>query len=193
VNPWIAKAVIVAASLALIAIRAPYGHRSRSVKVARSFKSMREVVVLTLAWLGFFVPLIWVGSPLFAFAEYPLRITPLVLGVACYAAGLWLFHRSHADLGRFWSITLEVREGHRLITQGVYRRTRHPMYAAVFLYSIGQALALPNWFAGPSYLVVFGLLFAVRVGAEERMMIETFGDEYVAYRARTKRLFPGVW
>jgi protein-S-isoprenylcysteine O-methyltransferase Ste14 len=185
--------VILAASLALIAIRAPHGHRSRSVKVSRSFKSTPEMIVLTLAWLGFFVPLIWVASPLFSFADYPLRLTPLVLGVGCYAAGLWLFRRSHADLGRFWSITLEVREGHRLITQGVYRRTRHPMYAAVFLYSIGQALALPNWFAGPSYLVVFGLLFAVRVGAEERMMVETFGDEYVAYRARTKRLIPGVW
>ena len=192
-NPWIAKAVILAASIVLVAIRAPHGQRSRSVKVTRSFRGRQELVVLTFAWLGFFIPLTWVASPLFSFADYPLRLAPLVLGMACYAAGLWLFHRSHADLGRFWSITLEVREGHRLITQGVYRRTRHPMYAALFLYSVGQALALPNWFAGPSYLMAFGLLFALRLRAEERMMLETFGDEYVAYRARTKRLVPGVW
>ena len=92
-----------------------------------------------------------------------------------------------------WSVTLELRENHRLITQGVYRHVRHPMCAALFLYSIGQALALPNWVAGPSYLVAFGMLFALRLGAEERMMLETFGDEYAAYMAGTKRLVPGIW
>jgi protein-S-isoprenylcysteine O-methyltransferase Ste14 len=105
--------------------------------------------LLTLAWIGFFIPLVWVTSPAFSFAEYPLRLGPLAAGVACFAVGLWLFYRSHADLGTYWSITLEVRESHRLITQGIYRRVRDPMYAALFLYSIGQALVLPNWVAGP--------------------------------------------
>ena len=111
----------------------------------------------------------------------------------CLVAGLWLFYRSHADLGTNWSITLEVREQHRLITHGVYRRVRHPMYAALLLYSVGQALVIPNWVAGPSYLVAFAILFAFRVGAEERMMREYFGDTYEAYAARTKRLVPGLW
>ena len=106
---------------------------------------------------------------------------------------MWLFHRSHADLGTNWSITLEVREGHRLVTGGVYRRIRHPMYTALFLYCLGLALAVPNWIAGPSYLVAFGLLFALRLGPEERMMRETFGREYDDYAARTQRLVPGVW
>jgi protein-S-isoprenylcysteine O-methyltransferase Ste14 len=192
-NPWIAKAVVLAASIVLVVIRAPHGGRSRRVKVARSFRSTREVVLLTLAWIGFFVPLVWIASPAFAFAEYPLRLGPLVAGTTCLAAGLWLFHRSHADLGTNWSITLEVRESHRLVTQGVYRRIRHPMYSALLLYSIGQALALPNWVAGPSYLGAMGILCAFRVGAEERMMLETFGPEYAAYMAKTKRLVPGVW
>ena len=78
----------------------------------------------------------------------------------------------------YWSVTLELRENHRLITQGVYRHVRHPMYAALFLYSIGQALVVPNWVVGPSYLVAFGILFALRFGADETMMLETFGEEY---------------
>src|SRR5262245_24870476 len=164
-NPWIAKAVILSASVVMVVIRAPHGNRSRSVKVARSWKSRREVVLLTLAWIGFLIPLVWVASPVFSFAEYPLRLGLLAAGVACLALGLWLFYRSHADLGTYWSITLEVRESHRLITQGIYRRVRHPMYAALFLYSIGQALALPNWVAGPSYLVSLGILCALRIGA----------------------------
>jgi len=192
-NPWIAKAVILGASVVMIVIRAPHGTRSRTIKVVRRDKSGLEIALLTLAWIGFIVPLAWVVSPVFSFAEYPLRPAPLAAGVACLAAGLWLFYRSHADLGAYWSITLEVRENHRLITQGIYRRVRHPMYAALFMYSVGQLLAVPNWIAGPSYLVSFGILFALRIGAEEKMMLETFGEEYVAYMRRTKRLVPGVW
>ena len=107
--------------------------------------------------------------------------------------GLWLFARSHADLGTNWSITLEVREKHQLVTQGIYRALRHPMYSALLLYSLGQALVVPNWIAGPSYAVAMALLFAFRLGPEERMMLEEFGKEYEAYIGRTKRLVPGVW
>jgi protein-S-isoprenylcysteine O-methyltransferase Ste14 len=177
-NPWIAKALVLAGTVAMMAIRAPHGRRSRNVKVATSHKTPLETGLLTLAWVGFFVPLIWVASPAFSFAEYALAIGPLVAGVMCSVIGLWLFYRSHADLGINWSITLVIREQHRLITQGVYRRIRHPMYLALVLYSIGQALVIP---------------FSLRVRAEERMMVEGFGDEYAAYSARTKRLIPGVW
>ncbi len=192
-NPWIAKAVILAANAALIAIRAPHGHRSRSIKIVTSRKGTRETVLLTFMWIGFFVPLIWIVSPAFSFAEYPPRASPLVAGIVCFVAGLWLFFRSHLDLGTNWSITLDVREQHRLITHGVYRRIRHPMYTALFLYAVGQLLVLPNWVAGPSYLVPFAILFACRVRAEEGMMLEQFGDEYAAYMARSKRLVPGIW
>src|SRR5882672_11472210 len=121
-NPSIAKAVVIAGTVMMIAIRAPHGRRSRSVKVAKSHKTALETGLLVLAWVGFFVPLIWIASPVFSFAEYPLRIVPLVAGVTCFVIGLWLFYRSHTDLGTNWSITLEVREQHRLITHGVYRR-----------------------------------------------------------------------
>jgi protein-S-isoprenylcysteine O-methyltransferase Ste14 len=192
-NPWIAKALVLAGTLVMIAIRAPHGQQSRTAKVATSYKTPLETGLLVLAWVGFLVPLLWVASPAFSFAEYGLGAGSLFAGVMCLAIGLWLFYRSHADLGTNWSITLEVREQHRLITQGVYRRIRRPMYLALALYSIGQALVIPNWVAGPSNLVAFAILCALRVRAEEKMMVKEFGDEYAAYSARTKRLIPGVW
>ena len=67
------------------------------------------------------------------------------------------------------------------------------MYTALALYAIGQALVIPNWVAGPSNLIAFSVLLALRVRAEEKMMVQQFGDEYAAYTARTKRLVPGVW
>ena len=192
-NPWIAKALVLAGTAVMMAIRTPHGYRNRRVKVAKSYKTRQETGLLVLAWIGFFFPLIWVASPVFWFAEFPLRAGPFVAGVICLGIGLGLFYQSHADLGTNWSITLEVHQEHRLITQGVYRRIRHPMYLALALYSVGQALLIPNWVAGPSNLIAFAILFALRVRAEERMMIEGFGAEYAAYSARTNRLIPGVW
>jgi protein-S-isoprenylcysteine O-methyltransferase Ste14 len=192
-NPWIAKGLVLAGTAVMVAIRAPHGRRSRRVKVATSHRTPLETGLLVLAWVGFFVPLIWVASPAFSFAEYSLGTVPFIGGVMLLVIGLWLFYRSHADLGANWSITLEVREQHRLITRGVYRRIRHPMYLALVLYSVGQALVIPNWVAGPANLIAFTILFALRVRAEERMMGKTFGDEYALYSARTKRLIPGVW
>jgi protein-S-isoprenylcysteine O-methyltransferase Ste14 len=61
------------------------------------------------------------------------------------------------------------------------------------LYSSGLALVLPNWVAGPSYLVAVALLVSLRLGPEERMMLDVFGNNYASYMARTKRLIPGVW
>jgi protein-S-isoprenylcysteine O-methyltransferase Ste14 len=192
-NPWFGKAIILASSIVMVVIRAPHGQRSRGVKVIRSSRGPLEIVLLTLAWLAFFVPLVWIAAPIFAFADYPLHAVPLIGGVVCLAVGLWLFARSHADLGTNWSITLEVREKHQLVTQGVYQTVRHPMYSALLLYSLGQALVVPNWVAGPSYGIAMAILFAFRLGPEERMMLEEFGKDYEAYMARTKRLVPGVW
>jgi protein-S-isoprenylcysteine O-methyltransferase Ste14 len=192
-SPWFAKAIILAGSLVMVIIRAPHGRRSRGVKVARSRRGRLETGLLTLAGLAFFVPLVWVATPVLAFADYRLQLVPLVMGTMCLGAGLWLFARSHADLGASWSITLEIREKHQLVTQGVYRTLRHPMYSALLLYSLGQALVVPNWIAGPSYGVAMVLLFAFRLGPEERMMLEAFGKDYEAYRRRTKRLVPGIW
>lgn len=192
-NPWIAKGVVVAATVAMVAIRAPHGSRSRAVPVARSARGSLEAALLTLVWFGFFVPLVWIATPWFGAAEFALAPERLAAGVVAYALGLWIFHRSHADLGTNWSITLEVREGHRLVTEGVYRRVRHPMYTGLLLFSAGQALVVPNWIAGPSYLLPFALLVALRLGPEERMMREEFGAAWEAYVARTQRLVPGVW
>jgi len=118
-NPWVAKAVVLGATVVMIAIRAPHGQRSRAVKVVENRKGRLEVALLVLALLGSVVPIVWVVLPLLSFADYALHPVPLALGILCFAVGLWLFHRSHEDLGTNWSITLEVRERHRLIVHGV--------------------------------------------------------------------------
>jgi protein-S-isoprenylcysteine O-methyltransferase Ste14 len=149
---------------------------------------------MLISYSGLFViPLIYVLTEQPKFANYTFRPVQAWLGLLVLVAAMALLYRTHRDLGRAWSITLEIRDQHRLITQGIYERLRHPMYAAFWLWAISQALLLPNWIAGLSGLVGFGTLFFARVGHEERMMLETFGDEYRAYMARTYRLIPGIY
>jgi protein-S-isoprenylcysteine O-methyltransferase Ste14 len=192
-NPWFAKAVVLIASIVMVLIRAPHGRRSRTVRIAKSRKGPLEIALLAFAWIAFFVPILWIVTPWLGFADFPLHPVPLAIGTVVLASGLWLFHRSHADLGANWSITLEIRESHHLVTEGVYRHVRHPMYLALLLYGLGQAAVIPNWVAGFPYAVAMVLVFAFRLNPEEELMTEHFKGEYEAYAARTKRLIPGIW
>ncbi|WP_439341624.1 methyltransferase [Vacuolonema iberomarrocanum] len=85
-----------------------------------------------------------------------------------------------------------MREDQMLITNGIYQKVRQPMYTSLWLWVIAQALVLTNWIAGLSGMVTFGTLYFTRVGAEERMMLKQFGEEYQAYMQRTKRLLPYI-
>jgi protein-S-isoprenylcysteine O-methyltransferase Ste14 len=194
VNPWFGKTAFIVSLMSMMLIRAPHGKRGAQVKIEESRKGRLEVALLALMWITTLVlPVLSIASPLLSFADYGLHVLPFLLGIVCAAMGLWLFCRSHADLGINWSISLEIRKGHQLVTRGVYQRIRHPMYMSILLLALAQAFLLPNWIAGPLCLPAFLLMFALRLGPEERMMLERFGDQYGAYVKRTKRLIPSVW
>ena len=175
-------------------IRYPHERRARRTPVAQRRDRVRDTALMVISFTGLgLVPLIYVltGQP--AFADYPFRPAQAWLGTLVMAAAMVLFYRTHRDLGRAWSVTLEVRDRHALVTRGIYERLRHPMYAAFWLLALAQALLLPNWIAGLSGLIGFGTLFFLRVGREEALMAETFGDEYRRYMARTSRILPGIY
>jgi len=191
---FIAKVVWGLGCVAYYIIRYPHQRRARRTSVTDRRDRIREKSLMLISYSGLFVvPLIYVLTEQPKIADYTFRPLQAWLGLLVLIAAMALLYRTHRDLGRAWSITLEIRDQHRLITRGIYERLRHPMYAAFWLWAISQALLLPNWIAGLSGLIGFGTLFFARVGHEERMMLETFGDEYRAYMARTYRLIPGIY
>lgn len=181
--------------LAQIAIRAPHERRRDRTRLEVDRADPLERVLLGLLPAGLFLaPTIYAVTPWLDRANY--RLPPKDerwasgLGAVLLVLSLLLFWRSHADLGRNWSPSLQILEGHRLVTEGVYRYVRHPMYASEWLWVVSQALLLRNWIAGPAGAASFLPLYLLRVPREERMMLERFGEEYRDYMGRTGRIFP---
>lgn len=174
-------------------IRHPFERRARKSAVKQSLFDTRERILLFSATAGLFlIPAAYVLTGFPAALDRPFIPALAWAALAPLIGALWLFRRSHADLGKNWSVTLKVREQHAVVRNGVYRHIRHPMYASFFLLGFAQLLLLPNWLAGAAGLAGVGILFGFRVAREEQMMIGAFGDDYRSYRAATKYIIPWV-
>ena len=95
-------------------------------------------------------------------------------------------------LGWRFSGLVAIQPDHRLVTRGLYGVIRHPSYLGLIVNVLGWALA----FRSGTGVVIAALMLLVLIGrvqAEERLLAETFGAEYDAYRARTWRLVPYVY
>jgi protein-S-isoprenylcysteine O-methyltransferase Ste14 len=181
--------------LAEVVIRIPHERRRRRTPMAVERVGALERALLGLLSVGMiFAPAVYAWTSWLDRADY--RLPPEAerrtggVGVALMTLALWLFWRSHADLGRNWSPSLQLREDHALVTEGVYRHVRHPMYASEWLWGAAQALLLQNWVAGWASLALFTPLYVLRVPREERLMLDRFGEEYRAYMDRTGRVVP---
>jgi protein-S-isoprenylcysteine O-methyltransferase Ste14 len=159
------------------------------------FRTEGPVVgLLASLWgIAILLPLLYTFTGWLDFANYGLPVWAGWLGTATFVLALWLLWRSHADLGRNWSVTVETKEEHRLVTEGVFRYIRHPMYAAHLLWGIAQALLIQNWIAGLASIVVLVPLYLLRVPREEEMMLEKFGGDYRLYMNLTGRVIPRLW
>jgi protein-S-isoprenylcysteine O-methyltransferase Ste14 len=159
-----------------------------SVEVNRT--TLSDQILLGLNGVAMLVPLVYVFSSWLDFADYSLPDWLSWIGVLLFAGAAVLLWKTHRDLGRNWTPTLGFRQDHIVITEGIFKTIRHPMYAAHLLWALAQPLILTNWIAGFSFLIAQIPLFLLRVGAEEQMMLDQFGDQYREYMKNTGRLFP---
>jgi protein-S-isoprenylcysteine O-methyltransferase Ste14 len=94
-------------------------------------------------------------------------------------------------LGRNWSSRPAVKENHELVTTGPYAYIRHPIYTGLILMAFGTALTGSLW--GIGVFIIASLSLILRIGKEEKIMLELFPDAYPVYQVRTKKLIPWVW
>lgn len=174
--------------------RARVSRARRAGQVSVSQVKGSETLWMSLSFLGMYVlPLIYIFSNWLDFANYSLPVWAGVLGILFLILALYINWRAQVDLGKSWSPSLEVTEGLKLVTGGIYSVLRHPIYTAMLLLSAAQVLLLHNWIAGLLGALSFLPIYITRIPREEQMMLEQFGDQYRAYMQRTHRVLPKIF
>jgi len=115
-----------------------------------------------------------------------MRLFGFFAGLVALVVFFWVLR----SLGQNFSTTLTINKDQTLVTQGPYQWVRHPMYTSFVLLWLGFLFLSANWFIGLSGILGFVLAIVVRAPKEEQMMIDRFGDEYIAYMKRTGRYLP---
>ena len=107
--------------------------------------------------------------------------------------GIWvcfaLFVSIHCSMGHCWSPVPESKKKHQLITTGLFRFARHPMYAVLMVTTLCFGLATLNWLVAVCSCWM-NVLWVIRIPQEERILIQLFGYKYLEYSKRVGMLGP---
>src|SRR5262245_22593299 len=88
-------------------IRRPFERRARRVRVVNDQRSRSDLSGLAIALLGLAVlPALYLATGFPKAADYPARLWVVLPGAVIFFGGVWLFRRTHKELGRNWSISL---------------------------------------------------------------------------------------
>lgn len=123
-------------------------------------------------------------------AEMPAHA---VAGMFLFLFGLTIMCWGQVTLFKNYSGTVVIREGHELVTHGIYRFVRNPMYLGLFVVLI---VGLPVYASSLRAFFVSLLLVPIvfnRIRLEEELLTEHFGEKYLEYKRTTKRIVPGVF
>ncbi len=117
----------------------------------------------------------------------------LYLGEAFILTGIVVRFIIIRSLGRYFTVDVTIRKDHVLKKEGFYRYLRHPSYSFSLLTSLGLGLYLNNWLSLVLAFLPPFIAFSYRIAIEEKTLIEQFGEEYLEYRKKTKKLIPFVY
>ena len=143
-------------------------------------------------WLQYYPPLVWVPFVIAYFfpipvdLPMPVRLAGLAIAIASAVFAAWAMW----SLGKSYGIRMDLFEGHRLVTGGPYRLTRHPMYFGIVSFHFGATIAMESL-----ALLVITLFYVIpftvlRIRAEESVLATGFGDEFRAFAGRVPALVP---
>jgi protein-S-isoprenylcysteine O-methyltransferase Ste14 len=188
-RPWLIGAVwcawiVVAAGTGYT----PSGARDRIADRATRV-SVRADAVTFVSMVGAGGAAIWLPSAALPGSPW----LGVVLGAALVTSGLAVRHWAARTLGSFFTRSVAISPGHRVVDTGPYRSVRHPGYAGALLSLVGLALTLWNW-AGVLIMVTGCLLaYVPRIEAEEAVLEESLGAPYREFERTRPRLIPGIW
>lgn len=112
-----------------------------------------------------------------------------LVGLVPIIVGYGLAYAANTALGANWSPTIEKTEEQQLVTGGIYRVVRHPLYLAGLLIAVGTNIYFASTWSWIGLLPTLAVL-SIRVPVEERQLVARFGERYTGYRKKTKAILP---
>jgi protein-S-isoprenylcysteine O-methyltransferase Ste14 len=124
--------------------------------------------------------------------QYALNIIFQVFAALLAVGAVWMAKAAIRELGKQWSFQARLVEDHKLVTSGVYRIVRHPIYAAMLGKLIATAFILSHWSVALIAVAVFLIGTKIRTVSEETLLRDAFPEEYQDYAKRVPAFVPFV-
>ena len=137
-----------------------------------------------------------VGSSLIEWAYFSDQSSNLVLtilGILMIIIGLIIRITAINTLGKFFTATARTTNEHLLITSGPFSVMRHPSYAGAILVITGVPVLLNNLITFFSTILLLFFAYDFRIKSEEKVLISTFGEKYLQYSLKVKKIVPHLW
>ena len=169
--------------------------RKKPESAPDSKRDSKSLIGLILQGVGF--ALVWSMrrqpsfSP-FIDGQFILNVILQILAVLIAIASVWTAMSAVRELGKQWSLEARLTENHKLITSGVYRIVRHPIYTAMLGMLISTAIIFSFWFVLIAAVIVFFIGTKIRTIAEEKLLREAFPGEYKEFSEKVPAFIPFV-
>jgi protein-S-isoprenylcysteine O-methyltransferase Ste14 len=115
-----------------------------------------------------------------------------IVGLFLFVIGLTIMIVGQATLFRNYSGTVVIREDHQLITHGIYRFTRNPIYLGGIMAVTGLPVYVASLYGFLTSLALIPIILN-RIRLEEKLLTEEFQDAYQKYKETTKKLIPFIY
>lgn len=179
--PWVATFIVIFVAVVLPYLKKTPDGSPRKKDVVFQVSGLLLLIAILVASVE---PLYTPGS---------LVLSPMiVIGTTMFVIGLIITVRAQMTISTNYSWTLEIRDGHTLVESGLYKYVRHPIYTGTLI----RLISIPVFTSSLPGFILSLLSIPVlnyRIGLEEGMLIEEFGEEYERYKERTWRLFPYIY
>jgi protein-S-isoprenylcysteine O-methyltransferase Ste14 len=190
--PTIAFACVMLAWFAFVAV---FLLRKKPEAASESKRDRESVIGVALQGLAYAI--VWSLHRQFFIPIFPvnevLEIILAVLTLVIAFGSVWIVMSAVRTLGKEWSVTARLVEGHRLATTGPYRFIRHPIYTGMLGMLLATGSAISHWASLLIATVVFFAGTIIRMRVEERLLRGEFGQEFDDYRNRVAALIPGIF
>ena len=116
-----------------------------------------------------------------------------MIGLVIVIIGIFIRWATILQLNKAFTVDVAISVDHKLKTDGLYSLVRHPSYSGMLLNYLGLSIAMNSWYSILVLNIPIILVLQYRIYIEEKLLTESFGEEYLNYKKRTKRIIPFIY